>query len=59
MGRLHRRWVVVALAAVLQIGLAAGAGAAPRAELWGRWQAHEPGSSAVAASACSNAYCTD
>jgi hypothetical protein len=43
--RLHRRWLTVALAAALLVGVAPGAGAAPRAELWPRWQAHDPGSS--------------
>jgi Protein of unknown function, DUF547 len=45
MVRLHRHWLVVAFAAALQVGIAAGAGAAPRAELWARWQVHDPASS--------------
>ena len=43
--RLHRRWLVVALAAVLQVALSPAAGAAPRADLWARWQAHDPAAS--------------
>ena len=39
---------MVALAAALQAALAQGAGAAPQAVPWPRWQAHDPGSSARA-----------
>ena len=45
MVRLHRRCLTVALGAALLVGVAPGAGAAPRAELWARWQAHDPTSS--------------
>jgi Protein of unknown function, DUF547 len=38
--RLNRLWLMVALAAALV--LAPGAGAAPQADLWPRWQAHDP-----------------
>jgi hypothetical protein len=37
--------IVVAIAMPLSLGLVHTAGAAPRAELWPRWQAHDPQSS--------------
>jgi hypothetical protein len=40
--RLPRLWLMVALAAMLAPALGPGAAAAPRAELWPRWQAHDP-----------------
>jgi hypothetical protein len=44
---LGRLWLVVTIATVPQLAVAPDAGAAPSAELWPRWQAHDPQSSAT------------
>lgn len=41
------RLCVLVLVAVAQLGSVSGAGAAPRAELWTRWQTHDPDSTAT------------
>lgn len=45
MRTLYQTKIVVAIAMLLSLGLGSIAGAAPRAELWPRWQAHDPQSS--------------